>query len=82
VRLKFQKQRVLKFVSRTIPHSGGYNIPQLAAKLFPTFTLGFIPVIFAAKKHFYLILLFLHGLNNKKLGSVCQGNFSRKIKGE
>ena len=46
VRLKFQKQitpkvtiGVLKFESRTIPHSGGYNTPQLA--------LGFIPVIFA-----------------------------------
>ena len=39
VRLKFQKQSVWKFVSRTILHSGGYNTPQLA--------LGFIPVIFA-----------------------------------
>ena len=39
VRLKFQKRSALKFVSRTIPHSGGYNTPQLA--------LGFIPVICA-----------------------------------
>ena len=38
VRLKFQKRSIFKFVSRTIPHSGGYNPPQL--------TLGFIPVIF------------------------------------
>jgi iron complex transport system substrate-binding protein len=45
VRLKFQKQSVLKFVSRTIPHSGGYNTPQLAAKLFPKLALVFIPVI-------------------------------------
>jgi outer membrane protein TolC len=30
----------------TIPHSGGYNTPQLAAKLFPKLALGFIPVIF------------------------------------
>ncbi|MCX5847879.1 MAG: hypothetical protein NTW65_00285, partial [Deltaproteobacteria bacterium] len=37
VRLKFQKRSELKFVSRTIPHSGGYNTPQL--------TSGFIPVI-------------------------------------
>jgi len=37
VRLKFQKRNELKFVSRTIPHSGGYNTPQPA--------LGFIPVI-------------------------------------
>jgi hypothetical protein len=35
VRLKFQKRSVLKFVSRTIPHSGGYNTPQLAAELGP-----------------------------------------------
>ena len=46
VRLKFQKRSVLKFVSRTIPHSGGYNTPQLAAELFPKLALGFIPVIF------------------------------------
>jgi membrane-bound lytic murein transglycosylase B len=45
VRLKFQKQSVLKFVSRTIPHSGGYKTPQLAAELFPKLALGFIPVI-------------------------------------
>ena len=38
VRLKFQKRSTLKFASRTIPHSGGYNTPKLA--------LGFIPVIF------------------------------------
>jgi len=37
VRLKFQKRRALKFVSRTIPHSGGYNTPKLA--------LGSIPVM-------------------------------------
>ena len=37
VRLKFQKRNELKFVSRTTPHSGGYNTPQPA--------LGFIPVI-------------------------------------
>jgi outer membrane protein TolC len=37
----------LKFVSRTIPHSGGYNTPQLAAELFPKLVLGFIPVIFS-----------------------------------
>jgi lipopolysaccharide export system protein LptA len=30
VRLKFQKRSELKFVSRTIPHSGGHNISQLA----------------------------------------------------
>ena len=35
----------MKFVSRTIPHSGGYNTPQLAAELFPKLALGFIPVI-------------------------------------
>ncbi len=42
VRLKFQKQitskvsiGVLKFVSRTIPHSGGYNTPQLALGSYP-----------------------------------------------
>ena len=46
VRLKFQKRSVLKFVSRTIPHSGGYNTRQLAAKLFPKLVLGFIPMIF------------------------------------
>ena len=37
MRLKIQKRSVLKFVSRTIPHSGGYNNTQL--------TSGFIPVI-------------------------------------
>jgi hypothetical protein len=37
VKLKFQKRSALKFVSRTIPHSGGYNTPKLA--------FGFIPVI-------------------------------------
>jgi len=37
LRLKFQKRSALKFVSRTIPHSGGCKTPQLA--------LGFIPVI-------------------------------------
>jgi hypothetical protein len=37
VRLKFQKRSALKFVSRTIPRSGGYNTPKLA--------LGFIPAI-------------------------------------
>jgi RND family efflux transporter MFP subunit len=37
VRLKFQKRSTLKFVSRTIPHSGGYDIPRLAV--------GFIPAI-------------------------------------
>ena len=37
VRLKFQKRSELKFVSRTIPQSGGYNTPKLA--------LGFIRVI-------------------------------------
>ena len=45
VRLKFQKRSALKFVSRTIPHSGGYNAPQLAATLFPKLVLGFIPMI-------------------------------------
>jgi hypothetical protein len=30
VRLIFQKQSALKFVSRTIPRSGGFNTPQLA----------------------------------------------------
>jgi exonuclease VII small subunit len=38
VRLKFQKQSALKFVSQKIPHSGGYKTP------WPV--LGFIPVIF------------------------------------
>jgi hypothetical protein len=47
VRLKFQKRSALKFVSRPIPHSGGYNTPQLAAELFPKLALGFIPVICA-----------------------------------
>ena len=37
VRLKFQKRSTLKFVSRTIPHSGGDDIPRLAV--------GFIPAI-------------------------------------
>ena len=45
VRLKFQKQSVLKFVSRTIPHSGGYNTRSELAELFPKLALGFIPVI-------------------------------------
>jgi hypothetical protein len=40
VRLKFQKQSALKFVSRTIPYSGGYDTRQL--------TLGFIPVVIFA----------------------------------
>jgi hypothetical protein len=35
----------LKFVSRTIPQSGGYNAQQLAAEVFPKLALGFIPVI-------------------------------------
>ncbi len=35
VRLKFQKRSELKFVSRTIPHSGGYNISQLALRFIP-----------------------------------------------
>jgi len=49
VRLKFQKQSVLKFVSRTIPRSGGSNTPQLAAE--PVSKACFVgPVIFAAKK--------------------------------
>jgi hypothetical protein len=38
VRLKFQKRSTLKFVSRTIPHSGGYN-------MFPKLALGVIPVM-------------------------------------
>ncbi|MBN1471566.1 MAG: hypothetical protein JW925_07285 [Syntrophaceae bacterium] len=29
----------------TIPHSGGYNTPQLAAELATGLSLGFIPVI-------------------------------------
>jgi hypothetical protein len=33
VRLKFRKRSALKFVSRTIPHSGGYNTPPLGAEL-------------------------------------------------
>jgi len=45
VRLKFQKRSELKFVSRTIPHSGGYNSSQLAAELFPKLALRFIPVV-------------------------------------
>ena len=45
VRLKFQKRSELKFVSRTIPHSGGYNTPKQAAELFSKLALGFIPVI-------------------------------------
>ena len=45
VRLKFQKLSALKFVSRTIPHSGGYKTLQFAAELFPKLALGFIPVI-------------------------------------
>ena len=45
VRLKFQKRSALKFVSRTIPHSGGYNTPQLAETIFPKLVLGFIPMI-------------------------------------
>ncbi len=32
VRLKFQKRSALKFVSRTIPQSGGYNTPSLGAE--------------------------------------------------
>lgn len=35
VRLQFQKRRTLNFVCRTIPHSGGYNIPQLALRFIP-----------------------------------------------
>jgi apolipoprotein D and lipocalin family protein len=52
VRLKFQKRitwkvtiGALKFVSRTIPQSRGYNTPQLVATLFPKLVLGFIPMI-------------------------------------
>ena len=45
MRLKFQKRSALKFVSRTIPHSGGYNTPQLAAELFSKLALGFMPVV-------------------------------------
>jgi membrane fusion protein (multidrug efflux system) len=37
VRLKFQKRSTLKFVSRTIPHSGGCDVSRLAV--------GFIPAI-------------------------------------
>ena len=48
VRLKFQKRSTLKFVSRTIPHSGGYNTQQCVAKLFPKLVLKFIPVIIFA----------------------------------
>ena len=47
VKLKFQKRSALKFVSRTIHHSGGYNTQQRAAKLFPQLFLKFIPVIIA-----------------------------------
>jgi long-subunit fatty acid transport protein len=45
VRLKFQKRSALKFISRTIPHSGGYNTTQLAAEFFPKLALAVIPVI-------------------------------------
>ena len=48
MRLKFQKRSTLKFVSRTIPHSGGYNTQQCVAKLFPKLVLKFIPVIIFA----------------------------------
>ncbi len=48
VRLKFQKRSVLKFVSRTIPRSGGFNTLQFAAELFPKLVLKFIPVIIFA----------------------------------
>ena len=45
-RLKLKKRSALNFVSRTIPHSGGYNTPKLA--------LGFIPVIlhFRFRRHY------------------------------
>ena len=45
VRFKFQKQSILKFVSRTIPHSGGYNTPRPTAEFLTKLALGFIPVI-------------------------------------
>ena len=54
VRLKFQKRSELKFVSRTIPQSGGYNTPQLAAELFPKLALGFIPVILLPRQLLFL----------------------------
>ena len=47
VRLKFQKRSELKFVSRTIPQSGGYNTPSQGWKYGSCFSLGFIPVIFS-----------------------------------
>ena len=40
MRLKFQKRSELKFVSRTIPHSGGYKTPQLAAGIIPVVDAG------------------------------------------
>ncbi len=39
VRLKFQKRSALKFISRTIPHSGGYNTTQLALAVIPVIIL-------------------------------------------
>ncbi|PKN37549.1 MAG: hypothetical protein CVU62_07390 [Deltaproteobacteria bacterium HGW-Deltaproteobacteria-2] len=47
-RLKFQKRSALKFVSRTIPHSGGYDTPNL--------TWGVIPVISV-----FVLITFLSG---------------------
>ena len=55
----------------TIPRSGGYNTPQLAAIKFPKLALGFIPVIFLLAASIYLrnsingFIIFRKQLQNK-----------------
>jgi len=66
VRLKFQKRSALKFVSRTIPHSGGYNIQQRAAKLFPKFVLKLMPVIIFALIVYPFATFAQNSLNQEK----------------
>jgi len=41
VRLKFRKRSELKFVSRTIPQSGGYDTPQRAREFVSKACFGF-----------------------------------------
>ena len=72
VRLKFQKRSALKFVSRTIPPSGGYNTPQLAAELFPKLALGFIPVIVQCSLFFELFLCALLSEWESQIPRPCQ----------
>ena len=79
VRLKFQKQSALKFISRTIPHSGGYNTRKHPVKFFPKIVFKFIPVIILTLIFCPLVIFAQDNLSQKKTQPVAKQNIQKPL---